>query len=192
MDPQFYEFPEVLQSPRLDIRLVRVEDAAAINAAIVESMPELHEWMPWAATVPSVTDTEKHARETQMHYAERKSVGLQVNLRQDNTLIAMSGFHDINWAVPKLEIGYWLRTAYVGQGYMTEVVNCLTDFLFLDWQIKRVQIRMDNLNVRSWRVAERAGYTLEGILRNDALSPAGALRDTRVYAKVRRPDGSIA
>jgi RimJ/RimL family protein N-acetyltransferase len=191
MDPQTYAFPEVLQSPRLDIRLVRLEDAAAINAAIVESFAELHEWMPWAATVPSVADTEKHAIETQTHYAERKSYGLQVNLRVDGTLIAMTGFHDVDWSVPKLEIGYWLRTAYVGRGYMTEVVNCLTDFVFTVWQLNRVQIKMDNTNLRSWRVAERAGYKLEGILRNDTRTPAGELRDTRVYAKIRRPDGVI-
>ena len=37
----------------------------------------------------------------------------------------------------------------------------------------------------SWRVAERLGFTLEGILRQDSLTPQGEPRDTRVYARVR-------
>jgi RimJ/RimL family protein N-acetyltransferase len=34
-------------------------------------------------------------------------------------------------------------------------------------------------------VAERCGFTYEGCLRRDALTPAKEARDTRVYAKVR-------
>jgi RimJ/RimL family protein N-acetyltransferase len=33
-------------------------------------------------------------------------------------------------------------------------------------------------------VAERAGFTLEGILRNDCRENDGTLRDTRVYAVI--------
>jgi ribosomal-protein-serine acetyltransferase len=49
-------------------------------------------------------------------------------------------------------------------------------------QARRVEVRMDDTNERSWRVAQRAGFALEGVLRNDSLSPAGVARDTRVYA----------
>jgi len=191
MDPHSIILPEYIESPRLQIRFVRMEDAAAINAAIVDSFAELHTWMPWAATLPSVADTEKHAVETQANQADRTSFGFQLRLKLDDTVVGMMGFHDINWKVPKLEIGYWLRTSYVGLGYMTEAVQALTDFAFTTFQANRVQIRMDDLNTRSWRVAERAGYHLEGILRNDTLTTTGALRATRVYAKIRRPDGVI-
>lgn len=47
---------------------------------------------------------------------------------------------------------------------------------------------MDDRNERSWRVAERCGFQLEGTLRNSARTVDGQLRDTRVYAKVRGDD----
>jgi len=50
---------------------------------------------------------------------------------------------------------------------------------------RRVELRMDDTNVASWRVAERAGFTLEGVLRNDSLTPASEVRSTRIYARVR-------
>ena len=50
---------------------------------------------------------------------------------------------------------------------------------------RRVEIRMDDANVRSWQVAERAGFTLEALMRFDGVTPAGEPRSTRVYARVR-------
>jgi RimJ/RimL family protein N-acetyltransferase len=50
---------------------------------------------------------------------------------------------------------------------------------------RRVELRMDHDNAASWKVAERCGYTLEAVLRGDSLTPAGVVRSTRIYARVR-------
>ena len=47
----------------------------------------------------------------------------------------------------------------------------------------RIEIRCDDRNGRSGRVAERCGYTLEGLLHHNARDNAGELCDTRVYAR---------
>jgi ribosomal-protein-serine acetyltransferase len=49
---------------------------------------------------------------------------------------------------------------------------------------RRVEIRCDDNNAASRRVAERNAFTLEGILRNDSLTPAGEIRSTCVYARL--------
>ena len=57
-----------------------------------------------------------------------------------------------------------------------------------------MEIRTDDGNSASWKVAERAGFTLEALLRGDSLTPAGEVRSTRVYARVRgieEPLGSV-
>ena len=50
---------------------------------------------------------------------------------------------------------------------------------------RRLEIRMDDRNERSWKLAERAGFTLEALLRFDSVTPAGEPRSTRIYARVR-------
>ena len=87
--------------------------------------------------------------------------------------------------MPKVEIGYWVRKQFAGQGYVTEAVNAVTDFAFRVFEAKRVEIRMDDDNVLSSRVAERCGFELEGILRNERRKLDGSLGNTRVYSKVR-------
>ena len=50
--------------------------------------------------------------------------------------------------------------------------------------VARVFLTTDDRNEASWRLAERAGFELEGILRNDRRNLAGGLRDTRVYSRI--------
>ena len=53
---------------------------------------------------------------------------------------------------------------------------------------RRIEIRMDDRNERSWQVAERCGFELEGILRNYARREDGSLENTRIYAKITRDE----
>ena len=41
-------------------------------------------------------------------------------------------------------------------------------------------------------MAERCGFTLEGVLRRDSRAPDGSVRDTRVYARVRARGKRVA
>jgi RimJ/RimL family protein N-acetyltransferase len=68
---------------------------------------------------------------------------------------------------------------------ITEAVTAMTRLAFDDLRAERVEIRVDTNNVASWRVAERAGYTLEGVVRREGRTTSGALRDLRLYARVR-------
>ncbi len=92
--------------------------------------------------------------------------------------------HRILWSVRRFEIGYWCRVGCTGQGLVTEAVRALNRVAFDQLGARRVEVRMDGSNQRSRRVAERAGFTFEGVLRGDSLTPQGGVRDTHVYARV--------
>lgn len=68
---------------------------------------------------------------------------------------------------------------------MTEAVHAITDFANRELEANRVEIRCDRNNVRSAAVAQRAGFTLEAILRKETVGIDGQLRDTMVFAKIR-------
>ena len=82
------------------------------------------------------------------------------------------------------EIGYWLRLSAVGHGYATESTRLLSDFALSHLQARRVALRCDARNDASRRVAERAGFALEGRLRNVRLAPDGSVSDELIYAIV--------
>lgn len=63
------------------------------------------------------------------------------------------------------ELGYWLTPGGRGRGLATRAVLLLARWAFDDLQLARVQLMTFLDNEASQRVAERAGFTREGVLR---------------------------
>ena len=63
------------------------------------------------------------------------------------------------------EIGYWSRSDVRGRGVMTRALVLISRFALSHEGAARVQLRADVENTASRRVAEKAGFTLEGVLR---------------------------
>lgn len=185
MDPILIPVPESFESSRLQIRSVLWGDGAAVHEAVRQSAAELSPWMPWAQRIPSVEESEVSIRKSRLQFLERSDIRLLLFHKKTGQLIGSSGLHRIDWRVRKFEIGYWVHTSFAGQGYITEAVNAIADFAIQELQANRLEIRCDSRNTQSARVAERTGFTLEGILRNDKTDVLGNLRDTMVYSKVR-------
>ena len=184
-NPILLEFTEEFETERLRIRTPRFGDGAAMNAAIRESIAELRPWMPWAQQLPSIDDSEENVRLACLKFLERSDLRLHIFLKDTGDFIGGSGFHRINWESRKFEIGYWIRTSQSGNGLMTEAVRGITNFAIGSLAANRVEIRCDPANLRSARIAEGLGFTLEGILRNEKCDVSGRLRHTMVFAKVR-------
>lgn len=82
------------------------------------------------------------------------------------------------------EIGYWLGEKYWGQGIMTEVVRKITDHLFANFSVHRIQAGVYEWNPASMRVLEKAGYALEARLRKSIIKD-GEMIDELIYAIMR-------
>lgn len=185
IDPILLQIPESFESERLLIRAPLWEDGTAVYEAVKDSLAELRPWMPWAQSMPTVAESEVSIRQSRLQFLERKDLRLLLVHKQTSQLVGSSGLHRIDWQARRFEIGYWVRTSFEKQGYVTEAVNAVTSFAIQELQANRVEIRCDSRNTRSARVAERTGFTLEGILRNDKCDVDGLLRDTMIFSKVR-------
>ena len=76
------------------------------------------------------------------------------------------------------EIGYWLRADARGRGTATRALTLIVAWAFEQPDVARIQLRADPENVASCRVAERAGFTREGVLRHAHWNPRiGCRRD---------------
>jgi RimJ/RimL family protein N-acetyltransferase len=184
MDPLLLTIPEVIETERLIVRIARPGEGAAVNEAIRESFAELQPWMPWARSCPSVEETEAHGRRAHARFHTREDLTYRGWLKATGAFVVASGLHRLDWTVPRFEIGYWVRTSMTGKGYACEMVRAMRMLALNTLNAKRVEIRCDVRNERSWRVAERCGFELEGVLRCDSRGTDGSVRDTRVYSVV--------
>jgi RimJ/RimL family protein N-acetyltransferase len=83
------------------------------------------------------------------------------------------------------ELGYQVyEDRFAGQGYVTEAVQLLTDYLFGAKKQHRIQLVIVPENSASRRIAEKCGFTLEGTARG-AFFNGGRNQDVLVYSLLR-------
>ena len=80
------------------------------------------------------------------------------------------------------ELGYWLAEDYWGRGIMTEAVKQICQEGAQRWDdLVRIYAEPFDYNTASHRVLEKAGFTLEGIMRSGACK-RGRIFDYCMYA----------
>ena len=183
-DPSHDQLPEQIESERLLIRVARPGDGAMFQAAVAESHAELAPWLGWVTPVPTTAQSEANCRRAYARFLLNEDLMVFFIRKDDGRLVGGSGLHKANWALRQFEVGYWARSGCTGAGLITEGVRALAEHALGALRASRVFLTTDDANVRSWRLAERAGFELEGLLRNERLNLAGGLRHTRVYARV--------
>jgi RimJ/RimL family protein N-acetyltransferase len=189
IDPLLIDLPEAIATERLWLRPPRAGDGVACNEAVVQTLAELKPWMPWAQAAPTLQESELECRRMATRFARREDLPLLIFERgadgRYGRMLGGTGLHRMDWSVPRFEIGYWRRSGEGGRGLISEAVRALTRLAFDTLNAQRVEVRMSSHNHKSRAVAERCGFTLEGVLRRDSLDVDGQARDTAVYSRVR-------
>jgi RimJ/RimL family protein N-acetyltransferase len=100
----------------------------------------------------------------------------------DDEVIGGAGITWIDREQDVGDVGYWLRRDARGRGYTTHAVRLLARWAF-EIGCERLQLRADTENVASVRVAERAGFRREGVMRSARYNPRlGRRMDFAVFS----------
>lgn len=83
------------------------------------------------------------------------------------------------------ELGYWLARPYWGRGIMTQAVKQICREAFDRFDILRIYAEPFAHNLASRRVLEKAGFTLEGTMR-DGVTKNGQVFSYCMYSLLRR------
>jgi ribosomal-protein-serine acetyltransferase len=147
---------------RRTLRLIEPSDAHELYDVVRANRDHLAAWMPWAAgqtlegTVAFIDASRKQLASNQ---------GFQSAIVQDAEIVGVIGYHRVDWANRSTSVGYWLAESAQGRGTITAAASALADHAFDRWELNRLDIRAGVENHRSRAVAERLGFTFEGVLR---------------------------
>jgi RimJ/RimL family protein N-acetyltransferase len=137
-------------------------DVEAITAACND--PEISEFLD---ELPSPY-TEQDARDAIAYFRAGWADGTVSNfaITEGGPPVGSVG---VRWVDPDqgvADVGYWLAPEARGRGLCTRAVRLVSRWVLEECGAERLQLRADELNPASRKVAENAGFTQEGILRS--------------------------
>jgi RimJ/RimL family protein N-acetyltransferase len=136
-------------------------DIPAVTAACQD--PEIPRW-----TVVPHNYTERHARDFIGGTAGDLAAGRELALAivdPDDRVLGALGLSNFDWADLKGEIGYWVVAEARRRGIGARATRLLALWAIGTLGLERVELLANPENEASQRLAERAGFTREGILR---------------------------
>jgi ribosomal-protein-alanine N-acetyltransferase len=115
-------------------------------------------------------------------FAQGSSIPFFVFNKSTDSLLGGITLSNIRRGVAQsANVGYWIGSAYAGQGYMLEALKLVVEHAFDVMRLHRVEAACIPSNARSIRVLEKAGFQREGMARS-YLKINGVWQDHCLYA----------
>ena len=145
------------------MRLLEIRDADPLFALLDQSRSYLREWLPFVDGTRTAKDTQDFIQGGLQQYASNN--GFELGIWYRGELAGVLGLHYIHWPNRLTSIGYWMGERFQGRGIMTNACRALTDILFKEYGLNRVEIRVASQNLKSRAIPERLGFQNEGCRR---------------------------
>jgi RimJ/RimL family protein N-acetyltransferase len=171
-------FPTLtVSTPRAHVRPLEARDAKAVSEIFADKQTQ--RWLPFPEDSGRIdalawcTETAQERRDSGSgdHYG--------VVRREDDRVVGCLLAKRTDWIGRVTEISYAVAPEARGFGIAAEAVDALAIALIQEHGFQRVEVRVAPGNTASRRVAEKAGFTYEGLLRN-----AGYVHGGRVDLEV--------
>jgi RimJ/RimL family protein N-acetyltransferase len=117
--------------------------------------------------------------------AQGTNAGFAIVDSETGDFLGFVGLVKVDLEAQEAEAGYVVASRARGRGVATRALRLLTAWAFAELPLERLELLIDVENPASEVVAERCGYTREGVLRWTYLKP-GLRSDTIVYSMLRR------
>ena len=168
---------ETLETARLQLRAITPADAQEVfeNWASSAVVTKYLSWPPHA----SLAVTQGYLT----YEEDNQQTGWGIVLKDTGQLIGSISVAD-KATIKTKTIGYVLGEDFWNQGYMSEALSRVIDFLFATTDVNRLEAEHDVSNPGSGRVMVKAGMTFEGVLRKAGFNNQG-LVDIAMYSILR-------
>ena len=171
-------------SKDLFLKELELGDVEHIFKTIDSQRGYLGEWLPFVEFTKSVKDSLDYVNSVVTMPEECKEWQFAIFCGDD--FAGLAGFKGTDRINRKSEIGYWLKEEFQNRGIMTEAVHALIKFGFSELGLNRIQIKCAPDNIKSNKIPQRLGFTLEGVERDSEFVRVGVFRDANVWSFLKK------
>lgn len=137
--------------------------------------PEILRWIP---AIPRPYTEEDALRFVRGEF--RTNAGHQFAVTENDVIVGAIGM-TVNES-RNGHIGYWCAKEARGRGVTTRALRGICKWGFGELGLERLELITDPENHASQRVAEKVGFTREGVLRSHLVHPDGRRRDSVMFS----------
>jgi [ribosomal protein S5]-alanine N-acetyltransferase len=171
-------FPALtVATPRLHVRSLTVGDEPAVGEVFGDKQTQ--RWLPFPKEHGPIVSAQWCGETARQRRDSGDGDHYAVVRREDERLVGCLWANRTDWLARVTEISYAIAPSARGFGVAAEAVDAVAIALILEHGFQRVELRVAPGNTASRRVAEKAGFTFEGLLRN-----AGQVHSGRVDLEV--------
>jgi len=156
-------------SPPLSDGLVTLRPWIERDVAAIVGACNDHDIAWWLDQVPqpySEGDGRTYVAMTRRGWKDGTHASFAVTDAATDEVLGSVGIHWLDLDNGVAEIGYWVGRNARGRGIATRATRLASRWALTDCGMRRLQLRADQRNVASQRVAEAAGFRREGVLRS--------------------------
>ncbi|MGY2132557.1 GNAT family N-acetyltransferase [Hymenobacter sp. HD11105] len=167
------------------IRLLTPADLGAFFQLVRKNRPRLENFFTGTVSrTKTLDDTRAFVADITQRAAARIYFPYLIIDTANNQIAGFLDLKNIDWNIPKSELGCYIDADYEGQGLTTKAFCLFCDHCFQVYGFKKLFLRTHLSNMSARRVAEKAGFELEGTLRRDYKTTSGELVDLLYYGKL--------
>ncbi|GGO29144.1 GNAT family N-acetyltransferase [Micromonospora parathelypteridis] len=172
------EQPHLPVRPGLALRPWRDDDATAVRVAF--DCPAIQRWHVRRL------DGDDEARAWTAQWAGRwrdETAASWAIVDADDRPVGQVGLRGVLLAEAPAQVSYWVVPAARGRGIATDALGTLTRWSFTRAGLHRPALEHSTANTASCRVATRAGFTVEGVLR-ESVRHIDGWHDMHLHARL--------
>lgn len=167
------------------LSLLSKADSTSFYSLIQHNLERLEDF--FAGTVRRTTtleDTEIYCSEIEERIKNKTYFPYLIVETKTNAVVGLIDLKNIDWDIPKGELGAFIDKNFEGRGIITHYGNKLIDQIVAEHGFKKLFCRAAPENKRSIQAVQRIGFELEGTLKRDYKTTRGELVDLNYYGKL--------
>lgn len=175
-----------LETARLRLRTILLGDAPHVADLIEQSLDNFKQYLPWAAGLTNRQDIDALVMASLQAYINHPSVfslPLVVEEKASGLMIGRAGINPTsNPCRHHYDLGVWLHVDYQNQGYASEIMQGLADYIFIILGAPRIQTVVMTKNLPAQAVLKKIGWVDELVLTDAYVDSTGQRADLTVFS----------
>lgn len=172
-----------LSNQPFTIRRYDAVDVPLLFEAARESWAEVSVWLPWCHRDYSMEESLEWVLRSGKQWDDGREFHFGIFHSPSGTFVGGVGLNEFRPEHRLANLGYWVRSPWVGRGVATAAAHLAAQFGFEELLLGRIEILAALGNMRSQRVALKLGALREGVLRN-RLVVHGQAHDAVVFSLI--------